>query len=115
MAIGPSIGPCCFEVGPEVIAAVDAAVPGARAAGAVHEGGSHAGLAPGARPHLDLWLLNSLAALGEGVPAGAIDVGAVCTSCDPLRRFFSYRRDRGHTGQMAAFIVRDQEPLSSTP
>lgn len=101
VAIGPSIGPCCFEVGPEVVAAVEVAVPGARAAGAVVE------RAP--RPHVDLWTLNRLAALAAGVGAGAIDVAADCTACDRAR-FFSYRRDHGDTGQLGAFILREPSP-----
>jgi hypothetical protein len=98
IAIGPSIGPCCFEVGPEVVAAVEAAFPGARAAGAIIE------RAP--RPHVDLWLLNRMAAESRGVAPASIDVAALCTSCDRAR-FFSYRRDHGQTGQLAAFIVYD--------
>ena len=118
VAIGPSIGPCCFEVGPEVVQEVEAAIPGAREAGAIVEGG--------ARSHVDLWSLNRLAAVTEGVPPDQIDVGGLCTRCDHTR-FFSYRRDRGTTGQLAAFVVsglvsglvpgvvRDQDPRRITP
>lgn len=96
VAIGPSIGPCCFEVGPEVVAAVEGAYPGARAAGAIVERQP--------RSHVDLWTLNRLTADAAGVPPDGIDVAAACTSCDPEARFYSYRRDRGHTGQLVAFI-----------
>jgi YfiH family protein len=99
VAIGPSIGPCCFQVGPEVVAAVELAFPHARAAGAIVE------RAP--RSHVDLWLLNRMAAESAGVPADAIDVAEMCTACDRAR-FYSFRRDAGHTGQLAAFIVRDR-------
>lgn len=95
VAIGPSIGPCCFEVGPEVVAAVEGAVPEARGAGAIIDRQP--------RPHVDLWTLNRLAAERAGVAADAIDVAAACTSCD-RERFFSYRRDHGNTGQLAGFI-----------
>lgn len=105
MGIGPSIGPCCFEVGPEVVAAVEAAEPGARAAGAIIE------RAP--KPHVDLWTLNRMAAEAAGVAADAIDVAAACTSCDGAR-FFSYRRDRGQTGQLACFIACDAK-IPTTP
>ena len=40
----------------------------------------------------------------EGVPASAIDAGPECTSCD-CARFFSYRRDKGETGQAIGFIL----------
>jgi YfiH family protein len=96
VAIGPSIGPCCFEVGAEVVAAVEVSVAGARGAGAIIEG------AP--KPHVDLWMLNRMAAEGAGVAPGAIDVAEACTSCDRTR-FFSYRRDHGKTGQLACFIA----------
>jgi len=99
VAIGPSIGPCCFEVGPEVVAAVEEADPGARAEGAI--------IASSPRQHVDLWILNQRQALSFGAPADAVDVARLCTSCDSAR-FFSYRRDHGkngeRTGQMAAFI-----------
>ena len=101
VAIGPSIGPCCFEVGPEVVEAVEAVDPGARAEGVI--------VARTPREHVDLWTLNQRQALSFGVPAGAIDVARQCTSCDS-GRFYSYRRDFGKagqkTGQMAAFIAR---------
>lgn len=96
IALGPSIGPCCFEVGPEVVAAVEVAFPGAEAEGAV--------VRKTPRPHVDLWTLNRIAAAGCGVPAEAIDLARACTSCG-RDRFFSYRRDRGDTGQHACFIV----------
>jgi len=98
VAIGPSIGPCCFEVGPEVVDAVEAAFPSARAAGAI--------LTDQPKPHVDLWTLNRLTATALGVPADAVDVAGLCTACD-RERFFSYRRDRGQTGQLAAFVVRE--------
>jgi polyphenol oxidase len=96
VAIGPAIGACCFEVGPEVVAAVEAAFPGAREGGAI--------LPRLPRAHIDLAWLNRAAAEGAGVPRDAIEVAGVCTRCDAAR-FFSYRRDGGRTGQLAAFVA----------
>ncbi|MDX2021419.1 MAG: peptidoglycan editing factor PgeF [Deltaproteobacteria bacterium] len=95
-AIGPSIGPCCFEVGDEVVAALTAVLPG------------HAGLAaigPRGRAHADLWRANAWLLQSAGVGAGHIDVLGECTHCQP-HRFFSYRRDGSVTGQMMAFVAR---------
>lgn len=96
VAVGPSIGPCCFEVGAEVVSAVEQAFPDARDANAVIE-------RLGAKPHIDLWALAGIAARRRGVPPAQIETASLCTRCD-VQRFFSYRRDRGVTGQQAAFI-----------
>lgn len=96
VAIGPAIGACCFEVGPEVVAAVEAAFPEARAGGAI--------LRRTPRAHVDLAWLNRAAAEAAGVASDAIDAAGVCTRCDAAR-FFSYRRDGGRTGQLAAFVA----------
>jgi YfiH family protein len=95
VALGPAIGVCCFEVGDEVVAAVEARIPGARAAGAIDTSRP--------KPHVDLKRLNTLLLERAGVALSAIDAGPECTSCDRAR-FFSYRRDAGHTGQMVGFI-----------
>jgi YfiH family protein len=96
-ALGPAIGPCCFEVGDEVVAAIEGALPAARAAGAIRID------ARWPKPHVDLKLVNRLLLEAEGVPAAAIDAGPECTSCDPVR-FYSFRRDAGVTGQHVGFI-----------
>jgi YfiH family protein len=79
--IGPSIGPCCYEVGDEVISAWQGAgVPGAQ--DAVRECvGSY---------HLDLWSANRLVLLAAGLEPRRIEVSAECVRCN-VERFFSYR------------------------
>jgi polyphenol oxidase len=96
VALGPAIGPCCFEVGQEVVDAVATVVSDAVAKGVVVRGRT--------KPHVDLKRLNLLLLERAGVPAAQIDAGPECTSCDRAR-FFSYRRDGGRTGQMMGFIV----------
>jgi polyphenol oxidase len=90
-AIGPAIGPCHYEVGPEVVTAVEAGSPG----GAVVErrDGSTA---------LDLrgTAARGLAACG----VGEVEAAEVCTACEPAR-FYSHRRD-GRTGRHAMVAVR---------
>jgi polyphenol oxidase len=80
-AIGPSIGPCCYEVGEEV------AAPFREAFGedVVQEGSM-----------LDLWTAAERALRAAGVEH--VDRFDLCTACDG-DRFFSHRRDHGRTGR----------------
>jgi YfiH family protein len=106
VALGPAIGPCCFEVGPEVIEAILRAIPVAGQVGAILAGDGDLradGAVVARKPHVDLKRLNVLLLEAEGVPAAAIDAGPECTSCD-RRRFYSYRRDQALTGQHVGFI-----------
>jgi YfiH family protein len=93
VALGPSIGPCCFEVGPEVVDAFRAAfgdVPGLIVAGPRKE-------------HVDLRVA-LVASLGKaGVTREQVDADPPCTRCHP-DRFFSYRRDGFEGGVHMGFI-----------
>lgn len=93
-AVGPSIGPCCFEVGAEVIAQFP------DAASAVTDG-------PRGRPHLDLWTLNRRALERAGIPATSVEVAEVCTRCN-ADTFFSHRALGYPAGRFGAAIgLRD--------
>ena len=93
-AIGPHIGPCCYEVDLPVMAAIPersvfrAARPG------------HA--------MLDLFALNRLQLVGAGVPARAIERVGGCTACDSAR-YFSYRRDKV-AGRLLHFVRAQPRP-----
>lgn len=96
--IGPAIGPCCYEVGAEVIAGVRERLPGGEAL-----------LAPGRPGHafLNLWEANRQALLRAGVLPNRIQVLSLCTACH-VGRFFSYRREGRLEGLFGAVIgVRD--------
>jgi polyphenol oxidase len=88
-AIGPSIGPCCYQVSPELAARF------------------HSELGPvvrdGPTPHLDLWASNRRVLEAAGIPPERIEVMARCTACEQ-ELFFSHRRDLGRTGRQVAFI-----------
>jgi len=79
-AVGPGIGPCCYEVGEEV------AGPFRTRFGP--------DVTPGGR--LDLALAAERALVAAGV--ARVDRVGGCTACDPAR-YFSHRRDRGVTGR----------------
>ncbi|HVV51157.1 MAG TPA: peptidoglycan editing factor PgeF [Polyangia bacterium] len=99
VALGPAIGPCCFEVGPEVVAAFEALCPDARARGIVLP--SPRG-APG-KANVDLKAANRLLLERAGVDPTALDAGPECTACDRAR-FFSFRRDGAATGQLMGVV-----------
>jgi hypothetical protein len=85
-AVGPGIGPCCYEVGDEVL-------------------GRFRHLGPGVvrERRLDLRAVAERLLRRAGVER--IEHADLCTSChDEL--FFSHRRDRGRTGRQAAVVWR---------
>lgn len=82
VAIGPSIGPCCYEVGDEVIRAwIGTGIAGAHCA--VVEGE--------AKHHLDLWSANKLVLQQSGVLDTNIEASGICTRCYHEDSFFSHR------------------------
>ena len=96
-AIGPCIDRCCFEVGPEVPAAMREAL-GADAEAAIEPRGEKA--------HVDLKLLNTVWLQRAGVQV--IDVSPDCTMCSP-DRFWSHRVTGGDRGSQAAIIKLGKE------
>ena len=89
--LGPAIGPLHFEVGSEVLAAMQVRLPDAARAFAPATAGKY---------HADLFALARRALLRAGVVQ--IHGGGLCTYSEP-RRFYSFRRDR-ITGRHAALV-----------
>lgn len=85
-AIGPGIGPCCYEVGDEVLA-------------------RFAGLGPGVAARGRLDLVEVARRLLERAGVDEIETADICTSCEAAL-FFSHRRDRA-TGRQAGLVWRD--------
>jgi polyphenol oxidase len=85
-AIGPGIGPCCYEVGAEVAEPFEARF-GARV------------LVDG---RLDLWAATEVALQRAGCEA--VERTDLCTFCHP-DLFFSHRRDRGTTGRQGVIAA----------
>ena len=96
-AIGPCLGACCGEVGPEVVQTF-------REAG--HDPDSLAQwFTPGRgdRFHLDLPLANRDQLIVAGVPAPQIHVSGLCTKSFP-ELFHSYRARKERAGRMVGII-----------
>ncbi len=92
-AIGPSIGPDHYEVGPEVVAQVEQAF-GADSPGLLSS--NHHG------QHFDLWAANRLWLEREGIRQ--IEVAGVCTACH-TDDWFSHRAEHGRTGRFGAILA----------
>jgi YfiH family protein len=94
VAIGPAIGPCCYEVDEPVVARFRAAYPREW----------ERWMRPGRPGHwmLDLWQANEDGLEAAGVPPASIENARLCTACHP-ELFYSYRRgDRGRLVAIAA-------------
>jgi hypothetical protein len=118
-ALGPAIGRCCYEVGPEVAQAFTAQFPPA----ADWFDGPLEQLAHGEEPlwlpwltmmppghvpppprvQLDLRASNRWQLIDAGVPEKQIAVSDLCTACQ-ADLLFSYRREGAKTGRLLAVI-----------
>lgn len=96
VGIGPSAGPCCYEVGPEVASEVER-VFGNRA-GCLRNDDA------GDKHYLDLWRANMAQLVQSGIPEENIEVAKICT-CHHNDVFYSFRADKGKTGRFGAGIV----------
>lgn len=91
--IGPSNGPCCYEVGSDVEEAVFGhfgTLEGLLVAG------------KGVRRHLDQWEANRRQLVSVGLLPENIEVAKICSQCNH-HEFFSARMQ--HTGRFAAGIM----------
>jgi polyphenol oxidase len=94
VALGPSIGSCCYEVKDDVAGPLLKRWGGiAQASIQKREG----------KTYLDLRQLNRAVLSQAGIPETNIFQIGPCTSCSP-DDFFSYRRERSETGRQISFI-----------
>lgn len=103
VAIGPSIGPCCYEVDEQVIEPLQAGYPDWL--GVLQE-------VKGSKGKLDLKKLIWHQILASGIPEHQVERMEYCTSCrDDL--FFSYRREGKVNGTMISGIMLSGEKVKS--
>ena len=89
--IGPTIGPCCYEVGAEVVEAVESTCPpGADVTRRVN-----------GQLHLDL--PGAVRAQLRAAGIERIEDAGLCTACR-VDEFFSHRAERGQTGRFGIVI-----------
>jgi len=101
-AIGPAIGPCCYEVdGPVIESAMPLAEALASAGGAPLD--AMIRMTEDGKARLNLKEMNRQIMIRSGIMPSRIAFSFFCTGC---RRdlFFSHRREGGRTGRMASFI-----------
>jgi len=96
-AVGPCLGPCCGEMGSEVVEEFRAAGHSGADIGRWFTDG------PRGRPHFDLWRANADQLERAGVPAASIHLARLCTKCRP-DVFHSYRAAGAGVGRMAGVI-----------
>lgn len=94
VVIGPSIGPCHFEVDADVADVFNAKFPNAAFIRYEHEKNKY---------RIDLWECNKQSLLGAGILEENITITGICTCCyDQI--FFSHRKTGGKRGTLGAFM-----------
>jgi purine-nucleoside/S-methyl-5'-thioadenosine phosphorylase / adenosine deaminase len=94
VALGPSIGSCCYEVKDDVAGPLLKRWGGIAQASIQKRDG---------KTYLDLRQLNRAVLSQARIPETNIFQIGPCTSCSPAD-FFSYRRERSETGRQISFI-----------
>ena len=89
VAVGPSIGPCCFEFGK-----ADAVIFSEEFCREMNE----------EKVLVDIWGINKKQLTDCGIPEENIDVSGVCTVCNS-DKYYSYRTHREKTGRQGAIIM----------
>lgn len=91
-ALGPAVGPCCYQVGAEVTQALEPTLPDPSQAIVDNQDGHYS---------LDLWQANAQQLTSRGVRQ--LEIGRICTSCH-VEEFFSHRAEGGQTGRFAVLF-----------
>jgi len=96
VGIGPSIGPCCYQVD---IATIVKNNNDLKEKGEIVLHEKHDG-----KGYFDLWATNKLQLIKLGIPEKNIETANICTSCNNSV-FYSYRKENGKTGRFGVGIM----------
>lgn len=94
-AVGPSIGPCCFEVDAPVYGEFSKLTQLNPQEFIVQNGGG--------KYHIDLWEANRRILIHAGIPREQIAVAGLCTQCN-AQWLWSHRASGGKRGGLAAMM-----------
>lgn len=93
-AIGPSIGSCCYEIGPDVEKLFKKQYPDY----------IDIIIYKDHKMYLDLWKVNKMNLINLGVSEKKIFLSKFCTSCN-IDNLYSYRKEKGTKNRMIAAIT----------
>jgi len=96
VGISPSIGPCCYQVRDDVVAAFQEAFPDQADAIFVRQ--------PDGSTHLDMWTALTCQMRSSGVREQHIELASICTACN-TDLFYSNRAEGGRTGRFTGMIM----------
>lgn len=94
IAIGPSIGSCCYEIGQDVL---DLFLK-------KYSDYKNIFFKKEERVYLNLWEVNKNNLLNLGIEEKNISLSEACTSCN-IDKFYSYRKEKGTKNRMIASIM----------
>ncbi|HZK32883.1 MAG TPA: peptidoglycan editing factor PgeF [Tissierellaceae bacterium] len=96
VAIGPSIGDCCYEVKEDVASMFEEIF--------LNDFNNRVIIKRENRIYLNLWEANRINLLKLGIKKENIILSEICTSCN-INEFFSYRKEKGTKNRMIAAIT----------
>ncbi len=96
VGIGPSIGPCCYVVGPEIVVQIEEVFQTKK--GYIYNETSDG------KGYFNLWEANKIQLVQTGIPERNIEIARICTCCNHSQ-FFSYRYQKTETGRFGAGIM----------
>jgi polyphenol oxidase len=96
VGISPSIGPCCYQVREDVVAAFQATYPEQARSFFVQQ--------PDGSIHLDMWTALTCQLQSSGIQAAHIELAGICTACH-TDLFYSNRAEGGKTGRFTGMIT----------